>query len=42
MVEGDKPGSPPLLLVRFTGIEFMIEGRHLDSLCYAIGRHGDS
>lgn len=41
LVPGDKPGSGPVLIVRFSGgVEVRIEGRHLHSLYHWIGLHG--
>lgn len=45
LVPGEKPGSGPVLIVRFHGSEIMdvlIEGRHLHSLYHWIGLHGVS
>lgn len=45
LVPGDKPGSGPVLIVRFSGsevTEVRIEGRHLHSLYHWIGLHGVS
>jgi hypothetical protein len=42
MVDADKPGTPPLLVARFNGsvvTEVVMEGRHLLSVCNAIGLH---
>lgn len=42
LVDAEKPGTNPLLVVRFSGsvvTEAVIEGRHLHSLCNAIGMH---
>jgi hypothetical protein len=42
LVPGEKPGSGPVLHLRFNGsivTDVMIEGRHLRSLCNRIGRH---
>lgn len=45
LVPGDKPGSGPVLIVRFNGsvvTDVRIEGRHLNSLYHWIGLHGVS
>lgn len=43
LVPGEKPGSGPVLIVRFSGgVEVWSEGRHLHSLYHWIGLHGVS
>lgn len=45
LVPGDKPGSGPVLILRFNGsvvTDVRIEGRHLHSLYHWIGLHGVS
>jgi len=42
LVPGEKPGSGPVLIMRFNGsvvTEVLIEGRHLHSMYHGIGLH---